>query len=83
VNVAVYASATAGAATSGTPLATVPLKVSLKPGASRPYKLKFLVPGELPTTPVFLTAVLNPATGLLDGVASNNTAVTAAAITVG
>jgi hypothetical protein len=81
-SVAVYASAD-GAAPSGAPIATAPVKLRLKPGGSRQYRLKFLVPEGLAPTPVFLAAILVPGSELSDANASNNTAATVTPIPVG
>ena len=82
VTVAVYASADAAAGRSGSPMATVPLKLALRPGASRLYRIKFVVPEDLTPAPVFLTAVIDPGASISDSNDSNNAAVTASPVTV-
>jgi hypothetical protein len=81
-SVAVYASPDGALPASGAPLATVPVRLSLKPGRSKQYRLRFLVPEGIAPTPAFLTAVLVAGPGLSEGNISNNTAATVAPIPV-
>jgi len=65
----------------GTMLATVPLRVKLKTGASGHYKVKFTVPASLPAGRYYLAVQLNVA-ALGDDTAADGLAVSASTLTV-
>ncbi len=67
--------------TGGTTLATAPLKVKLKPGASGHYKVKFTAPASLPAGRYYLALNLNVA-ALGDDAAADGLAVSESMLTV-
>src|SRR5262249_3513050 len=75
------AASTQPSGAAATTLATLPVKVKLKPGKSARYKLRFTVPATLPAESYYLSATVDVA-ALGDDTAADGVAVSASQLTV-
>ena len=81
LQVDLFASADAVADASDLPLASVTRRVKLKNGKSRPIRVAFLVPANLPAGSYFITATIDQPNAIPESNDANNTAVGAAPVT--
>jgi hypothetical protein len=72
-NIALSAAIHGPPGTSPVALATVPVKLNLKPGAGKRYRLRFTAPADLPFGPAILGAVIDPDNRFADTNVANNT----------